>query len=119
MGDLPWCMGEWPAYGDLPKRMGNASSVWPYGEAAKPMGRWPVCGKPRGCVGTADMEGAACVWEPPACMWNENPVKAGNMKVGCGMRTLRIFGNVGGGSWVWGIASSTEVASESAAAARL
>ena len=33
MGDLPWRMGEWPAYGDLTKRMGKPRYR---------MGRWPV-----------------------------------------------------------------------------
>ena len=53
---------------------------------------------------------------PPACMWNGNPAKAGNMKAGCGMRTLRIFGNIGGGSRAWGMSSPAEATPESAAA---
>ena len=65
--------------------------------------------------------GAPLVYgEPPACMGNGNPTKFGNMKVGRGLQTLRIFGNIGGsGSWVWGIAPSTEATPESTAVGNL
>ena len=42
------------------------------------------------------MEDAACVWEPSACMENGNLMKARNVKPGCDLRTLRIFGNIKG-----------------------
>ena len=85
---------------------GSRGNVWGNGA-----GVWR---KPRGCVRTVNMEDAACVWEPSVCMGNGNPMKARNMKPGCGLRTLRIFGNVGGGggSWVCGMASSRGHAGE-------
>ena len=46
---------------------GNGAGIW---------------GRPRGCVRTVDMEDAACVWEPSACMGNGNPMMARNMKSG-------------------------------------
>ena len=86
------CAGAWGC--------GSHGNVWENGA-----GIW---GKPRGCVGTADMEGSACAWGPPACMGNGNPVKAGNMKAGCGLQTLRIFGNIRRAAPGYGVASSTE-----------
>ena len=61
------------------------------------------------------MEDTACVWEPSACMGDGNPMRVGNMKAGCGLWTWWIFGNIGGGSWVWRIAPFTEAALESGA----
>ena len=50
-------------------------------------------------------------------MGNGNPMKAGDMKAGCGLRTLRIFGNIRWAAPGYAeIASSTEAAPESAAA---
>ena len=49
MGDLPWAMGEWPAYGDLVWRMGrcvrrvavwgNRDTIWGDGLCGGPLNR--------------------------------------------------------------------------------
>ena len=88
---------------------GSRGDVWENGAG--------VWGRPRGCVGTAGMEGAACVWGPLACMGNGNPMKARNMKAGCGLRTLCIFGNIGGTAPRYVVALPTEAMPENVAVA--
>ena len=86
-GDCMW---------DPRKRMGNWLNLWgsaqAYGDCGSRGNVWEngsgICGKPCGCVKTADMEGAACVWGPPACMGNGKPMKIRNMVVECDLWTL-------------------------------
>ena len=102
--------------------MGSRLNLWGSAQAYRVVGAVETCGgtapaygESRAGVGDCWHGGRRlCMGEPPACMGNGNPMKAGNMKAGCGLRTLQIFGSIGGGSWVWGIITSTEATPESA-----
>ena len=107
-------MGSVEAYGEPAESMGICAGAWGCGSHGNvwenSAGIW---GKPRRCVGTADMEGSACAWGPPACMGNGNPVKAGNMKAGVRPADFADFWqHQEGGSWVWGSLVHRSYASE-------
>ena len=105
MGDLVWRMGEWPACGDLPKRMGRC------------VRRVVVWGNRDTVWG-----GGLCVGRPRNRMGNESRMKNRNMEAGGGgsawgspnrmgslsqwqtwrdLRTLHIFATTGSAARAW------------------
>ena len=125
-------MGEWPvweaaeSHGGAAKTYGKCHVIWEpapaHGKAARPYGEPKITSKPEtlerwAACGLADfneflMGNAVLSGRPLKCMGIiKNMAMHEPPDAACG---LRIFGNIGGGAWVWEIAPSAEATPESA-----
>ena len=111
------------------KTYGKCHGIWEpapaHGEAARPYGEPKITSKPEiwerdglwTCTFSGIFVGTAVLWEAVEMHGIiKNMAMHEPPDVACG---LRIFGNIGGGAWVWEMAPSTEATPESAVAAPL